>query len=165
MLIFIARIRLISTSINILNKDMNVRGINMSYLSQLYARRSYVIRRMTDTRNMISNLEDKISRLQRASNQLSASLSDLRSIKSSIDRLNVDRARWKGKEQNKFENNYSDYKHSVKDFVLRTENAKDTIDQDLHRYEVEKSAYTIELNNLKNTLYSIESQISREEMR
>src|SRR5690625_2280323 len=133
----------------------------MSSLSQLQSRKSTVLRNMADSRNMISGLEDKVSRLQQASTQLATSISELESIKSSVEGLTVDTGRWKGKEKDEFEETYSSYQESVKNFVSNTENAKDTIDQDIKRYEADKAAYTTGLNNLENTLNSLEWQITQ----
>ncbi|WP_461182281.1 YwqH-like family protein [Virgibacillus kimchii] len=115
---------------------------------------------MADTRNNISSVEDKISRLQKASSNLATSISELESINSSIDGLNIDTGRWKGREQEKFEEDYSSYKDRVRNYVSRTEDAKDAIDQDIKRYEGEKAIYTTGLNNLQNTLNSLDRQIN-----
>jgi len=133
----------------------------MASLSQLYSQRTTVMRGISDSRSMISSLGDKVSRLRQASNQLSTSISELESIKSSVEGLTVDTGRWKGKEKDEFEETYSSYQESVKNFVSNTENAKDTIDQDIKRYEADKAAYTTGLNNLENTLNSLEWQITQ----
>ncbi|GAB3799607.1 hypothetical protein GCM10028868_23150 [Virgibacillus kimchii] len=132
----------------------------MTSLSQLREQKRTVLRGMADTRNNISSVEDKISRLQKASSNLATSISELESINSSIDGLNIDTGRWKGREQEKFEEDYSSYKDRVRNYVSRTEDAKDAIDQDIKRYEGEKAIYTTGLNNLQNTLNSLDRQIN-----
>ncbi|MFD1361467.1 YwqH-like family protein [Lentibacillus salinarum] len=132
-------------------------------LSQLQSQKSTVLRGIANSESKISGLEDKISRLQQASSQLATSISELETIKGSIDGLTIDAGRWKGKEENSFEENYSSYKDSVKRFVSKTEGAKDTIDQDIKRYEADKAAYSTGLSNLEDTLNSLETQISQEQ--
>ncbi|MEC5425190.1 DUF5082 family protein [Virgibacillus sp. C22-A2] len=131
----------------------------MTAVSQLQSQKKTVLRGMADTKNNISNVEYKISRLQQASSNLATSISELETLKSSINSLIIDTGRWKGKEEDKFEENYSSYKESVKKFVASTEDAKDAIDQDIKQYEAEKATWTTGLNNLENTLESLEWKI------
>src|SRR5690625_5242837 len=111
----------------------------MTSISQLNDQKLTVLRGIADTKNNISNVEDKITRLQQASSNLAKSISELETLKRSIDSLIIDTGKWKGEEKDKFEENYSSYKESVKKFVASTEDAKDAIDQDIKRYEAEKA--------------------------
>ncbi|GEM_PF-4192685 len=133
----------------------------MTSVSQLNNQKRTVLRGIADTKNNISNVKDKITRLQQASSNLSSSVSELKTLKRSIDSLIINTSSWKGKEEDKFDENYSGYKESVKKFVASTEDAKDAIDRDIKQYEAEKATYTIGLNNLENTLGSLDWQISQ----
>ncbi|MGY0691179.1 YwqH-like family protein [Virgibacillus sp. FSP13] len=131
-----------------------------SALSSLYAQRSTVLAGIANSRNQIAILEEKIRRLQEASGKLSTSISELETTKSSIDGLTIDESRWKGEKEDKFEDYYDAYKSSVKSFISKTEDAKQTMEEDIARYESKKAAYETGLANLQNTLASIDSQIS-----
>ncbi|MEI3597590.1 MULTISPECIES: YwqH-like family protein [unclassified Oceanobacillus] len=133
----------------------------MTSISQLNDQKLTVLRGIADTKNNISNVEDKITRLQQASSNLAKSISELETLKRSIDSLIIDTGKWKGEEKDKFEENYSSYKESVKKFVASTEDAKDAIDQDIKRYEAEKATWATGLNNLENELDSIDWKISQ----
>lgn len=131
----------------------------MASLRQLYDQKRTVLTGMENSQNMISDLENKISRLQKASGNLATSVSELEIIKNSVSRLTIDIGRWKGKEKSNFEEEFDNYKESVEAYVSRTEDAKDTMDQDIRRYEADKAAYTTGLSNLENTLAALDRQI------
>lgn len=131
----------------------------MASLSQLYAQKRTVLGNITTTKSGISSVEDKISRLEVAASRLATSISNVETIRSSISKLSIDASRWKGKEESNFQKAYSDYEESVKNYVSRTEDAKDAIDQDIRRYELERMNLITELNSLETRLYSIERQI------
>lgn len=133
----------------------------MTSVSQLNNQKRTVLRGIADTKNNISDVEDKITRLQQASSNLATSISGLETLMSSIDSLIINRGRWKGKEEDKFEENYSSYKESVKKFVASTEDAKDAIDQDIKQYEAKKATWATGLSNLEHTLNSLNWQISQ----
>ncbi|QKY69801.1 DUF5082 family protein [Lentibacillus sp. CBA3610] len=133
----------------------------MTSLRQLRDQKVTVLGGMAHTENKISSLEDKISRLRQASSQLATNISELETIKGSITGLTIDAGRWKGEEESEFEEHYSSYEESVKSYVSKTEDAKDAMDQDIKRYEADKATYTTGLNNLENTLDSLERQISQ----
>lgn len=132
-------------------------------LSSLYSQRTTVLNGMENSGQMISDAEEKIARLQKASGKMSTSLSELEATKSSIDNLIIDGGRWKGEKENKFENNYNEYKDSVKEFIAKTEDAKVAIEDDIKRYEADKAAYITGLKNLENSLDSLDTQISQVE--
>lgn len=131
----------------------------MTSLSQLRSQKMTVLGGMANTENRISSLEEKISRLRKASGKLGTSVSDLESIKGSITGLTINTGRWKGKEENEFEQHYSSYKESVKQYVSGAGNARDAMDQDIKRYEADKATSITGLNNLENTLNSLDGQI------
>jgi uncharacterized protein YukE len=132
----------------------------MSSLSQLRAQRSNVVQGISNAKTNISALEDKITRLQRASSTLSSNITELGSIKSSITSLNIENSRWQGKEKDKFDDRYETYKSSVKNYITKVKEAKETIDEDISRYESTKANYISGLGNLQNTLSSLDYQIS-----
>lgn len=135
----------------------------VSSLSQLRSQKRTVLQGMNNSREQISILEDKITRLQRASNTLSSNISELNSFKSSIESLTIENSKWKGREKEKFEGNYDTYKGSVKAYVNKVENAKETIDEDIGRYSTTQANYVNGLNSLQNTLSSLNYQISAAE--
>ncbi|WP_163581071.1 YwqH-like family protein [Gracilibacillus saliphilus] len=132
----------------------------MSSLSQLRAQRSNVVQGISNAKTNISALEDKITRLQRASSTLSSNITELGSIKSSITSLNIENSRWQGQEKDKFDDRYETYKSSVKNYITKVKEAKETIDEDISRYESTKANYISGLGNLQNTLSSLDYQIS-----
>ncbi|GLO65758.1 YwqH-like family protein [Oceanobacillus kimchii] len=133
----------------------------MTSIGYLYNQKDTLLNGISDSRNMISSTEDKISRLQQASSLLSTSISEVESIKSSINGLQIDNTRWKGKKESKFNETYSEYEVSVKDYLSKSNDAKETIDTDIKRYEAELTTYSSNLNYLTNSLDSLESQISQ----
>ncbi|OEH54446.1 hypothetical protein AQ616_11855 [Oceanobacillus sp. E9] len=133
----------------------------MTSIGYLYNQKNTLLNGISDSRNMISSTEDKISRLQQASSLLSTSISEVESIKSSINGLQIDNTRWKGKKESKFNETYSEYEVSVKDYLSKSNDAKETIDTDIKRYEAELTTYSSNLNYLTNSLDSLESQISQ----
>ncbi|MBT2598934.1 MULTISPECIES: DUF5082 family protein [unclassified Oceanobacillus] len=133
----------------------------MTSIGYLYNQKNTLLNGISDSRNMISSTEDKLSRLQQASSLLSTSISEVESIKSSINGLQIDNTRWKGKKESKFNETYSEYEVSVKDYLSKSNDAKETIDTDIKRYEAELTTYSSNLNYLTNSLDSLESQISQ----
>lgn len=135
----------------------------MTSLSQLRSRKTTVLTAMGDSRDKISNVEEKIRRLEEASSELAKNISELETIKGSIDGLTIDEGSWKGQKEDKFEDNYNEYKDSVKNYVSRTEDAKEAMDDDIKRYEADKATYTTGLTNLQHNLDTLEKQISQAE--
>lgn len=131
----------------------------MSSLNRLYNQKNTITSNIASTKNVISSLEDKISRLERASSDLDVSISNVKNIQGSISRLTIDTGRWKGEEENKFEEAYSDYVQSVKEYVSKAEDAKDAIDADKSRYLSQKVGFLSQLSHLENSLRSIDRQI------
>lgn len=131
----------------------------MSSLNRLYNQKNTITSNIASTKNVISSLEDKISRLERASSDLDVSISNVKSIQGSISRLTIDTGRWKGEEENKFEEAYGDYVQSVKEYVSKVEDAKDAIDADKSRYLSQKVGFLSQLSHLENSLRSIDRQI------
>ena len=135
----------------------------MTSLGQLRSRKTTVLTAMGDSRDKISNVEEKIRRLEEASSELATNISELETIKGSIDGLTIDDGRWKGQQEDKFEDNYNEYKDSVKDYISKTEDAKEAMDDDIKRYEADKATYTTGLTNLQHNLDTLEKQISQAE--
>lgn len=125
----------------------------------LRRQRTTVLNGMSNSRQQISVLSDKITRLQTASSNLQSSISVLETSKSNIDNLSIDNSRWKGTKENRFNNRYSTYQDSVRNYVQKVNDAKDGIDEELRRAEQSKAGYTAGLNNLQSTLNSLDYQI------
>ncbi|WP_010532268.1 YwqH-like family protein [Lentibacillus jeotgali] len=135
----------------------------MTSLSTLRSRKTTVLQGMDNSRTQISILEDKISRLQKASSTLSNNISQLETTKSTVDTMTVDGNRWKGESEQKFEDNYSAYKESVNEYARKVNDAKETIDEDIRRYGEMRANYVAGLDNLEHTLNSLDNQIKAEE--
>lgn len=133
----------------------------MTSLSQLYGQKRTVLSAMADTKNNISTLEDKITRLRIASSQMEATNSNLNNLNSSIQGIIVDNSKWNGKEENNYNEAYSNYKESTKYFVTKSEEVKINMEEDIQRYELEKTNLTTGLNNLETSLGNLEWQITQ----
>lgn len=125
----------------------------------LRRQRSTVVSGMSNSRQQISVLSDKITRLQTAFSNLQSSIFELESSKSSIDSLSIDNNRWKGTKENKFNGRYSTYQASVRNYVQKVNDAKDGIDDEIRRTEQSKAGYITGLNTLESTLNSLDNQI------
>lgn len=137
--------------------------MSSSTLSSLNAQRTTVLAGMDGARLQIAELEEKIAKLKKASGKLAKSISVLQSTKGSIDSLEIDEDSWKGEKENKFEERYSEYKKSVKEYISKTEDAQEAIQDDIKRYESLKTSLTTGLHNLEITLDSLNSQIASAE--
>lgn len=129
----------------------------------LRRQRTTVLNGMQNSREQISILSDKITRLRTASNNLESSITELETSKSNIDNLSINNSRWKGTNENNFNGRYSTYQGHVGNFVQHTKNAKSTIDEEISQAEQSKAAYTTGLNNLQSTLNSLDAQIRNAE--
>src|SRR5690625_6439440 len=110
----------------------------MTSLGQLRSRKTTVLTAMGDSRDKISNVEEKIRRLEEASSELATNISELETIKGSIDGLTIDDGRWKGQQEDKFEDKYNEYKNSVKNYRSKTEDAKEAMDDEIGRASCRK---------------------------
>lgn len=131
----------------------------------LKKQRSTVISGMSNSRQQISILSDKISRLQAASSNLQSSIAELETSKNNINNLSIDNSKWEGSKENKFSNHYSDYRTSVRNYLQSVNDAKEGIDEEIRRLEQSKAGYMKGLGNLESTLNSLNNQISRAESR
>ncbi|WP_153463042.1 YwqH-like family protein [Sediminibacillus terrae] len=130
-------------------------------LYRLRRQRATVVQGISNSREQISILADKITRLRSASSNLQGSISSLETSKQQINSLSIDKNSWKGKNQTKFESRYDAYKDSVKDYVDKTIDAREGIEDEIRRLENTRMAYTNGLSNLQSTLNSLDYQISR----
>lgn len=135
----------------------------MTSINQLKDQKRTVLMGMANSKNNISDLEDKLSKLKEASNQLTKNISELKTIKSSIDSLTIKSGRWNGEEKKTFEEAYDEYKEKVKKYVTATEDAKEAIDEDIKRYENNLDTKIIGLNNLESALDRLDVQITQAE--
>jgi chromosome segregation ATPase len=119
-----------------------------------------VLSGMSNSRQQISSLSDKVTRLREAFNNLQSSISELETSKSKIESLSIANNRWKGVEEKNFNNRYSTYQDSVRNYIQKVNDAKDGIEEEIRRAEDSKAAYTTGLNNLQSTLDSLNYQIS-----
>lgn len=129
--------------------------------SQLNDKKRAVLGGIANSKNTISDSENKILRLEEASNNLKSSISEVETLKSSILSLSIDQTKWNGKEHTTFEEAYSTYEENVKNYVSRTEDAKDAIDDDINRYKTKLDTSMIGLDNLENTLTGLDIQIAQ----
>ena len=135
----------------------------MTSLSQLRSRKTTVLTAMGDSRDKISAMDQKIERLQEASSSLETTITDLETSNKNVNDLTVDESKWKGTNKTTLDNEYDAYKDSVKEYVSKTEDAKETIDEEIQEAMDRKATYTTGLNNLENSLSSLENQIEQAE--
>src|SRR5699024_1166195 len=132
-------------------------------LDLLYSRRRTVYAGMDNVKADIANLEDKISRLQEASNSLESSIVELEDIESTYEGLEVDENKWKGEEKDTCFEQYETYVESIKECTTETEDVKDDIDAEIQRAETSLATAQIGLSNLESTLDSLNEDISKAE--
>jgi len=135
----------------------------MTSLSQLRSRKTTVLTAMGDSRDKISAMDQKIERLQEASSSLETTITDLETSNKNVNDLTVDESKWKGTNKTTLDNEYDAYKDSVKEYVSKTEEAKETIDEEIQEAMDRKATYTTGLNNLEKSLSSLENQIEQAE--
>lgn len=128
---------------------------------QLNEQKRSVLIGIASSKTNVSNLKDKISRLEEASNHLNTSISELDSLKSSILGLSIDQSKWDGEEYTNFAEAYSTYEETVKSYVSRTEDAKDAIDEDIKRYRTTLDTSITGLNNLESALTGLDKEIAQ----
>lgn len=134
--------------------------MSSSTLSSLNAQRTTVLAGMDGARLQIAELEEKIAKLKKASGKLAKSISVLQSTKGSIDSLKT-----VGKERRRINlrSVIVNTKKSVKEYISKTEDAQEAIQDDIKRYESLKTSLTTGLHNLEITLDSLNSQIASAE--
>ncbi|WP_179288087.1 YwqH-like family protein [Terribacillus saccharophilus] len=109
-------------------------------LSILQSRKQSLLNGIRDARSQANIWGDKISRLQEASNSLQADITVLEADKSKIDSFEIDKKRWKGKEETRFSDAYAEYKEQVQLFLKKTKQAKETIDDEIVRFEANRAS-------------------------
>lgn len=132
-------------------------------LQTLKNRRSVTLQGMSNARMRITDLEDKLSRLKTASNALNGQISELNTIKSTIDNVQIDGNMWKGKEKSEFDTHYEQYKTNTQNYIEKTETAKSDIDEEINRVQTTLTNARAGLDNLTSTLESLNRQISQAE--
>lgn len=132
-------------------------------LQTLKNRRSVTLQGMSNARMRITDLEDKLSRLKTASNTLNGQISELNTIKSTIDNVQIDGNMWKGKEKSEFDTHYKQYKTNTQNYIEKTETAKSDIDEEIRRVQTDLTNARAGLDNLTSTLESLNRQISQAE--
>lgn len=131
-------------------------------LSILQSRKQSLLNGISDARSQANMWGDKISRLQEASNSLQADITALEADKSKIDSFEIDKKRWKGKEETRFSDAYSEYKEQVQLFVKKTKEAKATVDDEIVRFEANRASCLVSAENLTMSLSSVEGRIRQE---
>ncbi len=132
-------------------------------LQTLKNRRSVTLQGMSNARMRITDLEDKLSRLKTASNTLNGQISELNTIKSTIDNVQIDGNMWKGKEKSEFDTHYEQYKTNTQNYIEKTETAKSDIDEEIRRVQTDLTNARAGLDNLTSTLEGLNRQISQAE--
>lgn len=129
-------------------------------LNHLYERRNSILMSLSDSKHQVYVLEHKISRLQEASRSLGSSITTLETTQGSINNLKRDAGRWQGHKESIFEDDYHSYKTEVKQFVQKTKDARETIEDDIRRYQLSLNSYEASVRNLNHRLTEIDRQIS-----
>lgn len=132
-------------------------------LQTLRSRRSTTLQGMSNARQRITGLENKLQRLQTASDALNGQIGNLNTIKSTIDGLQIDGNSWKGEEKSEFETQYDQYKTNAQNYITKTETAKSDIDAEITRVQTDLTNAQTSLDNLQGTLDSLDRQISQAE--
>lgn len=135
----------------------------MSTLVYLRNRRTNITRQINTNRSMVSSLDGRIKRLEKARTNLLSALTNIRSTRTSINRLSISSSNWRGNGKNSFDGKYDRYKGSVKTYVAKVENAKLTIDNDIKRYEAQRSSCLTSISNLQQNLDTLNWQIQQME--
>ncbi|MCT1576499.1 DUF5082 domain-containing protein [Oceanobacillus kimchii] len=134
-----------------------------SNLTTLRAQRHSIKDGINFSRSEANSWDDKVNRLQHSANQLEASIKKMDATNRNIESLEVDKRRWKGKEENKFSDNYNVYQSDVRSFITRTKDSKNIIEEEIIRAETKRDNYLSGIDQLNRSLVSIESQIAIEE--
>ena len=121
-------------------------------LDLLYRQKSTVISGMANVRGNISDLKNKISRLEKASTTLSGQINELQNIHRMIHGLNITENEWRGKEKNKFERHYYNYQTNTERYINRTRDAKEAIDEEKRKMASSLANAETHFNSLGNTL-------------
>ncbi|MEI3604950.1 DUF5082 family protein [Pseudogracilibacillus sp. SE30717A] len=132
-------------------------------LQTLINRRSVTLQGMSNARMRITDLEGKLNRLKTASNTLNGQISELNTIKSTIDKVQIDGNMWKGKEKSEFDTHYGQYKTNTQNYITKTKSAKSDIDAEISRVQADLTNARASLDNLTSTLESLNRQISQAE--
>lgn len=120
-----------------------------------------VLEGMADTERNIADLGDRISRLEEASSNLRASLTEVRSYKTSVGYLVIDPKRWKGEEYKDYEDVYDSYKEETKTYVTKVEQAKETIDEDIEMYQTDLETAKNVLLNQQLSLEALQNKANQ----
>ncbi|MFJ6414151.1 DUF5082 family protein [Terribacillus saccharophilus] len=131
-------------------------------LSILQSRKQSLLNGISDARSQANIWGDKISRLQEASSSLQSDISALETDKSKIDTFEIDKKRWKGKEETRFLDAYAEYREQVQLFVKKTKQAKGTIDDEIVRFEANRASCLASVENLTMSLSNVEGRIRQE---
>ncbi len=129
-------------------------------LIRLRSKKATVNQDISDSKNKIAALEDKISRLSEAEKSLSSSISDLKAIQSDIDDFEVSKSKWQGETERDFIGKYNSYAIFLKKYKSDTEEAKEQIEEALENAKEEKSNTSIGLSNLEGILVGLETDIA-----
>lgn len=130
------------------------------HLDLLYRQKSTVISGMANVRGNISDLKSKISRLDKASTKLSSQINELQNIQRMIHRLNISENEWRGKEKSKFKDHYHHYQTNTEQYIQRTKDAKEVIDEEKRKMESSLANAETHLKSLGNTLQSLNNKIA-----
>lgn len=135
----------------------------MTSVSQLKKQKGKVVGTMSDLEDNVSQFEDKISRLRKASSRLESLIEDSETIQDNISDQNFNNHKWKGEEFTKFSEHYAVYEEDVETFVEETQEEKDTIDEEIEKYEQKKGDVLAKLDTLGTTLDDLDTEISEAE--
>lgn len=128
-------------------------------LNRLQKRKTSVNQDIGNAKERISAAEEKIKRLQEASNAMDTSIQSLRSIKETIDDFEVTKSKWEGDQEKQFEAKYNSYGIYVGIYDSDTSKAKQQIDEDLEMARQEKAQAQMGLGILQITLAGLEFNI------
>lgn len=128
-------------------------------LSSLKIQKTIVKTEMADTRQQISDVTDKVKRLQDVSSSMQTSIQSLRNLKGNVDDFEVTKAKWEGEEEEKFADKYNAYKDSINGYASDTSKAKKQIEEDLEAARKERAQAVTGMEVLQNNLDRLEADI------
>src|SRR5690625_1828205 len=93
-------------------------------LINLNRRKRNVQASIAKTKASISEAEDEIERLRKASEALDSNIEDLESIKEDVSAFEVTKGKWRGDEEEDFTEKYEEFESSVKKYAKETKHAQ-----------------------------------------
>jgi len=129
-------------------------------LNDLYGQRTTLSTALMQERVNQTNLNGKLSRLKTASNSLHSNVSEIELTFNKVVNLTIDEGRWRGMEKNKFEQELQGLEDSTKEFMSKTINARDQVDEEIGRCEANLVSVESNISHYQGLLANVNYQIA-----